>query len=460
MLLGEFEQRLDDKNRVTLPARLREHFADGVVCARGFDGCVAVWPRAAWDEYVNEQNARLDGFSREGRLMQRYLFGGAQPGELDRQGRVALPAPLLAARAAWQGHRHRRSAGPARDLGPRGLAPPARRGRRERRECCRTSCPAQALTRTCRCWRSEVVALLDVHPGELIVDCTFGAGGHSRLLARELEGSGQLVAIDRDPTTQPFVDALRATVGTGVQMRPMHGPFAACLRRLLDEGAQAGAVLMDLGMSSMQVDAPARGFSYTHDAPLDMRMDPERRDHRRGDRERVGRARPRRRSSTATARSASRARSPARSSQERAHDAVRDARCSSSPRSSAPSRRPRASGTGHPAKRVFQALRIAVNDELGQLEDGLESALELCEPGGRLAVIAFHSLEDRMVKQRFVKAAKGCICPPDLPVCGCGRTPEFRLVTSKAVRPSADEVAANPRAASARLRVVQREVTA
>jgi 16S rRNA (cytosine1402-N4)-methyltransferase len=117
-------------------------------------------------------------------------------------------------------------------------------------------------------------------------------------------------------------------------------------------------------------------------------------------------------------------------------------------------------GHGHPAKRVFQALRIAVNDELGQLENGLESALELCQPGGRVAVIAFHSLEDRMVKQRFAAAAKGCICPPDLPVCGCGRTPEFRLVTTRAVRPHAEEVAVNPRAASARLRVVQRELPA
>ena len=120
----------------------------------------------------------------------------------------------------------------------------------------------------------EVGALLDVHPGELIVDCTFGAGGHSRVLAARPRRPRPLVAIDRDPTTQPYVDALRATVGTGVQVRPMHGPFAPCLRRLVDEGAQAGAVLMDLGMSSMQVDAPARGFSYMHDAPLDMRMDP------------------------------------------------------------------------------------------------------------------------------------------------------------------------------------------
>jgi 16S rRNA (cytosine1402-N4)-methyltransferase len=304
----------------------------------------------------------------------------------------------------------------------------------------------------------EVAALLDVHPGELIVDCTFGAGGHSRLLARDLDGKGQLVAIDRDPSTQPFVDALRATVGTGVQIRPMHGPFASCLRRLVDEGAEAGAVLMDLGMSSMQVDAPARGFSYMHDAPLDMRMDPS--DeltaaalvNERDERElaqifhRYGEERFARQIARAIVR-------------ERVHEPFESTlQLVATIKRAIPT--PSRFGHGHPAKHVFQALRIAVNDELGQLEDGLESALELCQPGGRLAVIAFHSLEDRVVKQRFVKASKGCICPPDLPVCGCGRTPEFRLVTSKAVRPSPEEVAANPRSASARLRVVQREMTA
>ena len=304
----------------------------------------------------------------------------------------------------------------------------------------------------------EVVALLDVHPGELVVDCTFGAGGHSRMLARDLDGSGELVAIDRDPSTQPYVDALRASVGTGVQIRPMHGPFATCLRRLLDEGAEAGAILMDLGMSSMQVDEPARGFSYTQDAPLDMRMDPTEdvtaativngwgeRDlaqifSRYGE-ERFSRP-------IARAIVQERARTPFESTLQLVATIKRAI--------PTPSR----FGHGHPAKRVFQALRIAVNDELGQLEDGLESALALCQPGGRVAVISFHSLEDRIVKQRFVKAAKGCICPPDLPVCGCGRTPEFRVVTSKAVRPHTEEITVNPRAASARLRVVQREVTA
>jgi 16S rRNA (cytosine1402-N4)-methyltransferase len=304
----------------------------------------------------------------------------------------------------------------------------------------------------------EVVALLDVHPGELVVDCTFGAGGHSRLLARDLDGSGELVAIDRDPSTQPYVDALRAAAGTGVQVRPMHGPFATCLRRLLDEGAEAGAVLMDLGMSSMQVDEPARGFSYTQDAPLDMRMDPT--DdvtaatlvNEWGERDlaqifsRYGEER--------FARPIARA-----IVQERAGTPFETTlQLVATVKRAIPT--PSRFGHGHPAKRVFQALRIAVNDELGQLEDGLESALALCQPGGRVAVIAFHSLEDRMVKQRFVKSAKGCICPPDLPVCGCGRTPEFRLVTTKAVRPHTEEIALNPRAASARLRVVQRELTA
>ncbi|HEY3612317.1 MAG TPA: 16S rRNA (cytosine(1402)-N(4))-methyltransferase RsmH [Gaiellales bacterium] len=302
----------------------------------------------------------------------------------------------------------------------------------------------------------EVGALLDVHPGERVVDCTFGAGGHSRLLARDLDGSGELVAIDRDPSTQPYVDALRATVGTGVRIRPMHGAFASCLRRLLDEDLHAAAVLMDLGMSSMQVDEPERGFSYTQDAPLDMRMDPSDEEtaatlvNEWAERDlaqifsRYGEERFSRQIARAIVQE--RARAPFESTLQLVATVKRAI--------PTPSR----FGHGHPAKRVFQALRIAVNDELGQLEDGLESALELCQPGGRVAVISFHSLEDRMVKQRFVKAAKGCICPPDLPVCGCGRTPEFRLVTSRAVKPHGEEIAVNPRAASARLRVVQKEL--
>jgi 16S rRNA (cytosine1402-N4)-methyltransferase len=221
---------------------------------------------------------------------------------------------------------------------------------------------------------------------------------------------------------------------------------------------KADAILFDLGVSSMQIDRPERGFSYATDAPLDMRMDPA---SELSARELVNEESERELTrifkdygEERYARQIARAIGRRRREQpfERTGELVETIKAAIP----APAR----FGEGHPAKRVFQALRIAVNDELGQLEDGLESALELCAPGGRLAVIAFHSLEDRMVKQRFVKAARGCICPPDLPVCGCGRTPEFRLVTSKAVRPGSDEVAANPRSASARLRVVQRELTA
>ena len=242
-----------------------------------------------------------------------------------------------------------------------------------------------------------------MRPGDAVVDCTFGAGGHSRLLAHDLDGSGQLVAIDRDPTHAPFVDACAR------RCRPACRSVDArlvrqCLRGLLAEDAQADAVLMDLGISSMQVDQPERGFSYTHDAPLDMRMDPSDEPtaatlvNEWSERDlahifqRYGEERFSRQIARAIVRG-------------RAHEPfVRTLELVETIKRAIPT--PSRFGQGHPAKRVFQALRIAVNDELGQLEDGLESALELCEPGGRLAVIAFHSLEDRMVKQRFAKAAQ------------------------------------------------------
>ena len=203
----------------------------------GFDGCVSVWSPGGWDAYVNAQSDRLDGFSREGRLMQRYLFGGALPRRARPAGPRRAAGAAAAARAAEQGHRHRRSARPARDLGPRSLAPPARRGRRERRECCRTSCPVQALTRTSRCWRARSARCST---------CTRASSSSTApsvpAATRACSPAISTAAASSSPSTatrrtQPYVDALRATVGTGVQIRPMHGPFATCLRRLLDEDA-------------------------------------------------------------------------------------------------------------------------------------------------------------------------------------------------------------------------------
>jgi 16S rRNA (cytosine1402-N4)-methyltransferase len=299
----------------------------------------------------------------------------------------------------------------------------------------------------------EVRELLAVQPGETVVDATFGAGGHSRLLVQSLEGSGKLVAIDRDPTVRAYFDRVKAAA-RGVQTRFLRGDYAVVLSQLAGNGVRADAILLDLGLSSMQVDRPERGFSYATDAPLDMRMDPSEErsatdvvatyDER--ELETILRSYGEERYARQIARGIVRRR--AEQPIERTGQLV-DVVKASIP---APAR----FGDGHPAKRVFQALRIEVNHELESLEVGLPAAFEMLRPGGRLAVISFQSLEDRIVK-RFLRArARGCTCPPELPVCVCGREPEARILTPKPVRPSAGEVDRNPRAGSARLRAAIR----
>jgi len=295
----------------------------------------------------------------------------------------------------------------------------------------------------------EVVANLDPRPGETIVDGTFGAGGHETLLASRLRGDGKLIAIDRDPTVAPFFERFRRE--TGVKARLHHGEFSTVLQQLASNGVRVDIVLLDLGVSSMQLDRPDRGFSYAVDAPLDMRMDPG---APYSARELVNEADEReladifrRYGEERFARQIARAIVKRRSREpfERTGDLVEVIKQAIP----APAR----FGEGHPAKRVFQALRIDVNDELGALERALPGALELLRPGGRLGVISFHSLEDRIVKQFLRREEQGCTCPPDFPVCVCGSEPSMRATPRRAIRPSAAEIARNPRAQSARLRV-------
>ena len=295
---------------------------------------------------------------------------------------------------------------------------------------------------------AEVRESLAVRPGETVIDATFGAGGHASLLAADLKGRGKLIAIDRDPEARTYFT--RFEKRAGVQARLLRGDFGAVLEQLSENGVRANAILLDLGVSSMQLDRPERGFSYSVDAPLDMRMDttqdlsardvvnewPERElvtIFRRYGEERyakqIARAIVRRRKDQPF---------------ERTGELV-DTIKSAIP---APAR----FGEGHPAKRVFQGLRIAVNDELSSLEAALPAALEMLRPGGRLAVISFHSLEDRIVKRFLRDKERGCTCPPDFPVCVCGHEPELRAIERRPVRPAQAEIAANPRAASARLR--------
>jgi 16S rRNA (cytosine1402-N4)-methyltransferase len=298
----------------------------------------------------------------------------------------------------------------------------------------------------------ELIDLVDPRPGEIAVDCTFGGGGHARLVADRIGPAGTLICVDRDPIAEDRFAELSAELPC--HTRFIRADFVSALEQLHEERLGADLVYLDLGMSSMQVDTWARGFSYAYDAPLDMRMDPEQEltaqeilnswDERRL--ARLLREYGEERYSSQIARAIGRA----RSHQEVAttHQLVELIK------SAVPVHTHFAGG--HPARRTFQALRIAVNDELSQLDAALPLAWEVLSPGGRFAAISFHSLEDRTVKRFLASRARGCVCPPDLPVCVCGHLPEAELLTRRAVAPTPGEIAANPRARSAHLRVARK----
>jgi 16S rRNA (cytosine1402-N4)-methyltransferase len=298
----------------------------------------------------------------------------------------------------------------------------------------------------------ELIDILDPRPGEIAVDCTLGGGGHARLVAGRIGPAGTLIGIDRDPIAEERFAELSAEVAC--HTRFIRADFAHALEELNEEGVRADLLYMDLGMSSMQVDTWARGFSYAYDAPLDMRMDPDQDltaheilngwDERRL--ARLLREYGEERHAGQIARAIGRARR--RRELATTHELVDVIK------SAVPVHAPFASG--HPARRTFQALRIAVNDEFAQLQAALPLAWDLLSPGGRFAAISFHSLEDRAVKRFLAGLARGCICPPELPVCACGRLPEAELLTRRAVAPTPGEVAANPRSKSAHLRAARK----
>jgi 16S rRNA (cytosine1402-N4)-methyltransferase len=294
----------------------------------------------------------------------------------------------------------------------------------------------------------ELIETLDPQGGQVAVDATLGGGGHARLVAERLGPSGLLIGIDRDPLAEAAFSELAAEVPC--RSRFLRADFASGLAALAAEEQRADLVYLDLGMSSMQVDTRERGFSYAYDAPLDMRMDPGQELTARDvvnswERRRLARALRQYGEERYAERIAGEiVRRRGRAELSTTFELV-DAVTAAIP---APAR----FGGGHPAKRTFQAIRIAVNDELAQLDAVLPLAWDLLGPGGRLAVISFHSLEDRRVKRFLADKARGCICPPDLPVCACGRTPEAELISRRSIAPSAGEVADNPRSKSARLR--------
>lgn len=299
---------------------------------------------------------------------------------------------------------------------------------------------------------TEALAGLAVVQDGCYVDGTYGRGGHSAAILRELGPEGRLLALDQDPDAvadakQRFQDDFRFAI--------RHAGFEDMRGVAADHFGDRAVlgVLLDLGVSSPQLERAERGFSFSNPGPLDMRMNPEAGITAGEWLGRVGEAdlvrSIRRYGEEPHARRIAAAIVKAR--RERpitTTDQLADIIGKAVPRDS--------KRKIHPATRVFQAIRIAVNDELTALREGLDAALELLAPGGRCAAIAYHSLEDRIVKQRFTAGARGCVCPPDLPVCACGAAVELRLLTRRPVEPSAAEIEANPRARSARLRAVEK----
>ena len=292
---------------------------------------------------------------------------------------------------------------------------------------------------------AELVAALAPGEGETAIDCTFGGGGHARLVAERLGPDGTLICIDRDESSREHFEAFAEEAAC--RTRFLRCDFAEGLRTLLGEGVRADMAYLDLGMSSLQLDAWERGFSYSYDAPLDMRMD--------------------------TSQGVTAADVVNEWPQQRLSKLLEnlgEERYAGPIAREIVARRPLATtaelveavkagipaaarfGGGHPAKRTFQAIRIAVNSELDLIDEALPLAWRALRGAGRLAAISFHSLEDRRVKRFFAGLARGCVCPPGLPVCVCGHEPEAELLTRRAISPQPAEQAENPRSSSAHLR--------
>lgn len=296
---------------------------------------------------------------------------------------------------------------------------------------------------------------LALKQGDVFVDATLGLAGHSAAAAVRIGREGLLIGIDQDDMALERAEERLGSIPDAdrPELLFLKGNFGQFDELLLKaELPGVDAVLFDLGVSSPQIDNPARGFSFKEDAPLDMRMDPGQQTitaqeiintSNEADLARIIRANSDERwaSRIAAFIVKARAAAPVTTSQQLV-DIIKAAIPASARRTG-----------GHPAKRTFQALRMEVNQERRVLEEGLDAAIRWLLPGGRICVISYHSIEDRIVKETFARFANRCTCPPDLPVCACGREPMLEVKTRKPLLPTADEVERNPRARSAKLRI-------
>ena len=299
---------------------------------------------------------------------------------------------------------------------------------------------------------NEVMEALNIRPDGIYVDGTVGGGGHSSGICRRLTEGGVLIAVDRD--REALAAAEKRLGEYSCEKRFVHANYSDTEAIAEAAGQKVQGILLDLGVSSYQLDNPERGFSYMQDAPLDMRMDDSDRltaydivnGYSREELTRIIREYGEERWASRIAEFIVK---------ERAESAIDSTgRLTEIIKAAIPAKARR---TGpHPAKRTFQAIRIEVNDELGHLREAVEKLPDLLDSGGRIAIITFHSLEDRIVKTEFERRLDPCTCPKDFPVCVCGRVADVKRVTRKPIAPSEEETETNPRARSAKLRVLEK----
>lgn len=450
MFIGEYSHTIDAKGRLIVPSKFREQLGDEFVVTKGLDGCLFVYENSEWKSFEEKLHA-LPLTNANARKFSRFFLAGACACEVDRQGRILIPSVL------------REFAKLEKDVVLVGVG-----SRIEiwNKAVWNEKNVYDDMEEIAEIWKvlaydfehksvllMETVDSLNVKPDGIYVDGTLGGGGHAYEVSRRLGEKGRLIGIDQD------ADAIAAATERLLPFKDkvtiVRSNYKNIREVLFNLGIEkVDGIYLDLGVSSYQLDMADRGFSYREDAPLDMRMD-QRNDKTAADivngysemeLYRIIRDYGEDRFAKNIAKHIVRERE--------IHPIETTLQLAEIIRGAIPAKI-RAEG-GHPAKRTFQAIRIELNHELDVLNDSIDTMIDLLNPGGRLSIITFHSLEDRIVKTRFRTNENPCICPPDFPVCVCGRKSKGRVVTRKPIVPSDEELEENRRSKSSKLRVFER----